>query len=218
MAPSIVSIATLAALLSPAIPNILAIAQLTAGCTTNSFTVSSWLIEDFESSGTTVRFQALNRATNTSAHLSCQVSRNTSTWQACTSDSSPLFASVQLEAAVARVRINETWVCNDLTPSRPFVISHLVFLIIPDTVVVQAQLCCPRRGFPANYLQYRRLRPLVHRSPLDQVSPQLPLPAEPISSSWTFRSRQGGLRSRVTNTVVGGLFHSAESPKRLRKD
>ncbi|KAK4667701.1 hypothetical protein QC763_310480 [Podospora pseudopauciseta] len=119
MAPSIVSIAALAALLSPAIPNILVIAQLTAGCTTNSFTVSSWLIEDFDSSGTTVRFQALNRATNTSAQLSCQVSRNTSTWQACTSDSSRLIASVQLEAAVARVRINETWVCNDLTPSRP---------------------------------------------------------------------------------------------------
>ncbi|KAK0736512.1 hypothetical protein B0T21DRAFT_451252 [Apiosordaria backusii] len=121
MAPSIVSVAALAVLLSPAIPNILALAQLTAGCTTNSFTVPSWLIEDFESTGTTVQFQALNRAINTSAQVSCQASRDTATWQGCTTtgNNSSLLASVQLEAAVVRIRVNETWVCNDLTPSRP---------------------------------------------------------------------------------------------------
>ncbi|KAK4198106.1 hypothetical protein QBC40DRAFT_179494 [Triangularia verruculosa] len=143
MAPSIACVATLAALLSP-----LTFAQVTAGCTTDSFTVTSWLIDDFESSGTIVQFQAHNRATNTSAQVSCQASRNSTVWQSCTTagNASSLLASIQLEATVARIRVNETWVCNDLTPSRP--LNFAAQGEAPVPITCNADTCTPSSTGP----------------------------------------------------------------------
>ncbi|KAK3989608.1 hypothetical protein QBC44DRAFT_342503 [Cladorrhinum sp. PSN332] len=125
MAPSLISLAALSAALFPAVFDGFARAQLVSGCTTNSFTIPSWLIQDFQAvsstNSTAVSFQAHNRATNTSAELRCRLSRGNSTSQPCTVRGSdlPLYASLQLEKAYARLSVNETWTCNDLTPQKP---------------------------------------------------------------------------------------------------
>ncbi|KAK4220783.1 hypothetical protein QBC38DRAFT_513881 [Podospora fimiseda] len=99
--------------------------QLTAGCTTNSFTIPSWLIQDFQAvssaNTTAVSFQTQNRATNASAELRCRFGGSNSTSEACTVRGStlPLFASLQLEKTYARFALNETWSCSDLTPAKP---------------------------------------------------------------------------------------------------
>ncbi|KAK4167472.1 hypothetical protein QBC43DRAFT_142349 [Cladorrhinum sp. PSN259] len=125
MAPSSRSLALLAAIALSLVPNIIVEAQLVAGCTTNSFTIPSWLIEDFQAvsstNSTAVSFQARNRATNSSAELRCRLTRGNATSQPCAIRGSerPLFASLQLEKAYARLRVEETWSCNDLNPQKP---------------------------------------------------------------------------------------------------
>jgi hypothetical protein len=126
----IVSVAVLGAVTAPAIGNVLAQAQSTAGCTSSSFTVPSWLVENFASqtSGnlTVASFHALNRATNTSLELRCQTSPANATagWQSCssgnrTSSSVPLVASFQADQSTAWFLFNETWNCSDITPAKP---------------------------------------------------------------------------------------------------
>ncbi|KAK4183190.1 hypothetical protein QBC35DRAFT_544336, partial [Podospora australis] len=102
--------------------------QLAAACTTNSFTIPSWLIENFQAvsatNATAVSFVANNRATNTSTELRCRIPGNATatTWQTCTvrGAARPVSASLQLaDKVAARIQLNETWTCNDLTPARP---------------------------------------------------------------------------------------------------
>jgi hypothetical protein len=124
------SVAALAAVFCPAVGNVFALAQASAGCTSSSFTTPSWLVENFASqtSGnlTVTSFHALNRATNTSLELRCQTSPSNATagWQSCSSGNKtasnlPLVASFQADQSTAWFLFNETWNCSDLPPVEP---------------------------------------------------------------------------------------------------
>lgn len=122
----------LTAVLAPAIGNAIAQAQLAAGCTTNSFTTPSWLVENLKSqvsaSSTFISFHALNRATNTSVELACSVptANATAGWQPCSAQSpvnlEPLVIEFQADKSTAWFRFNETWTCSDATPDKPCVV------------------------------------------------------------------------------------------------
>ncbi|KAK4121473.1 hypothetical protein N657DRAFT_622752 [Parathielavia appendiculata] len=147
---SILSIAVLTAVLGPAIGNVFAQAQLAAGCTTNSFTAPSWLVENFESqtSGGAVvaSFQALNRATKTSLELRCQTSLANATagWQRCsprnsTSSGVTLVASFQADYSTAWFMFNETWSCSDLSPTKPITFTAVSNSSVPLDCTTQSQ-------------------------------------------------------------------------------
>ncbi|OIW23408.1 hypothetical protein CONLIGDRAFT_585806 [Coniochaeta ligniaria NRRL 30616] len=89
----------------------------TTGCTSNSFAIPSWLIEDLEytAAGKT-SFHITNRATNYTADLTC--SPGSSGWNACAIQGKPwsndtLQVSVQISETSAQVMVNQTWTCND---------------------------------------------------------------------------------------------------------
>ncbi|EAQ88498.1 predicted protein [Chaetomium globosum CBS 148.51] len=132
MAARFLPVAALTAVLGPMIGNGLSWAQITAGCTANSFTTPSWLVQDFTSqiAGdlTVAAFHALNRATNVTTELRCTSTTPTSGWQSCRSRNQteqPLIASFQADTSTAWFLFNETWPCNDLTPSQPLTFSAL---------------------------------------------------------------------------------------------
>jgi hypothetical protein len=93
------------------------------GCTTNSFAIPSWLVQDLQYSGAAasstngnVSFHILNRATNYTANMVCQVGR--SGWNSCSIQDKPwsnetLQASIQVNGSSAQVLVNQTWPCND---------------------------------------------------------------------------------------------------------
>ncbi len=99
------------------------------GCTTDSFAIPSWFVQDLQySSGPAssksgnVSFHLLNRATNYTTELACQV--ESSSWNACSvvgkpSSNGTLHASVQVNGALAQVLVNETWTCNDRKGTHP---------------------------------------------------------------------------------------------------
>ncbi len=122
--------AALTAVLAPAVGNVVAVAQLAAGCTSRSFTTPSWLVDRFASETsagvTAVEFHVLNRATNVSVELRCSASSATAAtaWHACSARNQsttgqPFAASFQADSSTARFQFNETWSCSDATPSKP---------------------------------------------------------------------------------------------------
>ncbi|SPQ23987.1 23147234-4904-4ae1-896b-19f665238165 [Thermothielavioides terrestris] len=123
----VASAALLTAVFAPAIGNRLFVL---AGCTTNSFTTPSWLVENYASqtlgNSTVAAFQALNRATNTSLQLRCQASSNATApggWQSCsaqnrTNSDLPFVAAFQASNYTAYFFFNETWACSDV-PGKP---------------------------------------------------------------------------------------------------
>jgi hypothetical protein len=125
----VASAALLTAVFAPAIGNRLFVL---AGCTTNSFTTPSWLVENYASqtlgNSTVAAFQALNRATNTSLQLRCQASSNATApggWQSCsaqnrTNSDLPFVAAFQASNYTAYFFFNETWACSDV-PGKPYV-------------------------------------------------------------------------------------------------
>ena len=134
MAVRFLSVAALTAVLAPAIENGLSWAQITAGCTANSFTTPSWLVQDFTSeiaaNLTVASFHALNRATNVTTELRCTSTTPTAGWQSCRARNQteqPLLASFQADTSTAWFLFNETWPCNDLTPSQTYVLWHSLF-------------------------------------------------------------------------------------------
>ncbi|KAK3356420.1 hypothetical protein B0T25DRAFT_452307 [Lasiosphaeria hispida] len=99
----------------------------TSGCTSKSFTVPSWYIEELQYFGAATNasasFHLLNRANNFTASLGCQVQGNG--WNACTTRGKPFAnatvqASIQVTGDLARVLVNQTWACNDRGVSLSF--------------------------------------------------------------------------------------------------
>ncbi|KAK3290485.1 uncharacterized protein B0H64DRAFT_350467 [Chaetomium fimeti] len=132
MAARFLSVAALTAVLAPAVGNGFAWAQIPAGCTANSFTTPSWLVQDFTSqiaaNLTVASFHALNRATNVTAELRCTSTTPTAGWQSCRSRNQteqPFLASFQADTSTAWFMFNETWPCDDMTPSQPLTFSAL---------------------------------------------------------------------------------------------
>lgn len=99
------------------------------GCTTYSFTIPSWFIKDLQYSGAAtpstsgnVSFNLLNRATNYTADMACEVGN--SGWNTCSVQGQPgsnetLQASVQVNGTWAQLLVNQTWTCNDRNESDP---------------------------------------------------------------------------------------------------
>jgi hypothetical protein len=119
-------VAALVAVFAP----FLAQAQLAEGCTTNSFTTPSWLIDGLRSqadnSSTVVSFHALNRATNASIQVRCLSAPTNATaeWKDCaagnqTGSYPALKVSFQADKTTAQFRFNETWSCSDANPAAP---------------------------------------------------------------------------------------------------
>ena len=106
-------------------------APVPSGCTTNSFQIPSWFIQDFSTRGLNgTSFGLLNRATNTSVQLTCagKSSSSSSGWAACTSTgnktaSDALGAWVKVAGSeAASVQVQQSWTCNDRDASKPYVL------------------------------------------------------------------------------------------------
>ncbi|KAK3937731.1 hypothetical protein QBC46DRAFT_356387 [Diplogelasinospora grovesii] len=117
--------AVLFAAAAAATPSSISQAQASVGnCTTNSFTVPSWYVREFHSASGAVTLDLQNRASNSTASLTCQTGNATSTWSKCASkeNTASLDASVQLSggaAAAAGVQVRQTWVCDDRNTTKP---------------------------------------------------------------------------------------------------
>ncbi|KAL2167421.1 hypothetical protein VTG60DRAFT_1327 [Thermothelomyces hinnuleus] len=143
----VLSVGALAAVLAPAIGDALAWAQSTGGCTTNSFTTPSWLVDNLElhraANQTVASFNALNRATDVSLGLECSSSSSPTAggWQSCRvrNETEHLLAvAFRADNATAWFRFNETWSCSDLTPSEP----HVIPESLPGTTSASVALDC----------------------------------------------------------------------------
>ncbi|AEO58268.1 hypothetical protein MYCTH_101321 [Thermothelomyces thermophilus ATCC 42464] len=128
----VLSVGVLATVLAPAIGDGHASAQSTGGCTTNSFTTPSWLVDNLElqraANQTVASFNALNRATDVSLELECSSSSSPTAggWQSCRIRNVTehlLAAAFRADNATAWFRFSETWSCSDLTPSEPITFS-----------------------------------------------------------------------------------------------
>ncbi|KAK4223380.1 hypothetical protein QBC38DRAFT_517170 [Podospora fimiseda] len=93
--------------------------QTPGGCTTNSFTIPSWFIQELEYTPETrhVSFQILNRPANISTTASCQASDKG--WNNCETKDDDFFAQVLIEGTIAQISVNHTWECTDRNLSTP---------------------------------------------------------------------------------------------------
>lgn len=122
-----VLLSTSSAPLADAVPNGLGLVtrQSTENCTSSSFTVPSWYIREFKtSSATEASFSLQNRATGSSAALTCKTGASESGWS-CTASSSAsdpsLHVALQVKCAKASIEVQQSWSCSDRNPSRPYV-------------------------------------------------------------------------------------------------
>ena len=135
--PSLGSLVRDLLVLGPVVGNVVALAQLTTGCTSSSFTTPGWLVEKFrlQSSASLIvaDFHALNRASGVSLELRCSSSNGTAAgeWHSCsanrTNTNQPFLAAFQTvnnNSAVSFL-LNDTWTCNDLNLSKPYVLPRL---------------------------------------------------------------------------------------------
>ncbi|CAP65119.1 uncharacterized protein PODANS_5_7010 [Podospora anserina S mat+] len=85
------------------------------GCTSRSFTIPSWFVEDLTATEGGASFSLLNRATNQTAEYTCQGGN-------CSAEEEieDLVASVQISGTRASVSVNQTWSCSDRTPETKF--------------------------------------------------------------------------------------------------
>lgn len=117
-------VSQLAVLAALASSGLAADSALTDGCSTRSFTLPSWLIQDYITTGSRTQFRVLNRATYVSANLICQTTTETASGEtiSCTtstaSDTDPgLVVSLQpVNSTTSQVFLNQTWTCNDVKP------------------------------------------------------------------------------------------------------
>ena len=104
--------------------------RLIPGCTTDSFAIPSWFIHDLQyssgngtSKGGKVDFHLLNRATNYTTDMSCQV--GSSSWSICSTkgkawSNNTLAVSVQVvNETSATLLVNQTWTCSDRQGTKP---------------------------------------------------------------------------------------------------
>ncbi|KAK3985429.1 hypothetical protein QBC44DRAFT_374158 [Cladorrhinum sp. PSN332] len=89
------------------------------GCTTNSFTIPSWFIQDlaYTPESRNISFGILNRPANISTAASCQADRKG--WNSCTTKDESFLARVQVHGTLAQISVNQTWECNDRNLSSP---------------------------------------------------------------------------------------------------
>lgn len=103
------------------------------GCTTNSFAIPSWFVQNFtfSKSDDTATFHLLNRANNYTASLACANSTASSTasnlWAHCSvTDSNKTDASLTAlvrvaNTSTANILLSQTWSCNDRNLTHPYV-------------------------------------------------------------------------------------------------
>ncbi|KAL1839900.1 hypothetical protein VTJ49DRAFT_1035 [Mycothermus thermophilus] len=117
-----------AALTAAVLAPVLVASQLTAGCTSNSFTIPSWVVQDFASQATSnltvTSFNAINRATNEALGFRCLSTDSEEGWQNCsarnrTDATLPYTVAVRSEGTTAEFRFNETWSCDDIDARSP---------------------------------------------------------------------------------------------------
>lgn len=110
-------------MLSPSLPKFLVAASAAAlvsaqgqpaaaaGCTSNSFSIPSWFVQDValagEGTAQTVSFNVLNRATNGTTNVACKAGG------ACTSVDKTLEAVVEVDVSSVHILLSQTWGCND---------------------------------------------------------------------------------------------------------
>lgn len=82
-----------------------------AGCTSNSFSIPSWFVQDValagEGTAQTVSFNVLNRATNGTTNVACKAGGT------CTAVDKTLEAVANLGASSVHILLSQTWGCND---------------------------------------------------------------------------------------------------------
>ncbi|KAM7183985.1 hypothetical protein V8F33_013256 [Rhypophila sp. PSN 637] len=149
-------LAVLTALASSAIA---ANAALADSCNTRSFTIPSWLIENYTTTGSRTSFRVLNRATNTTTNLVCQATPGSDGTSSCTASSSSadqgLVVSLQpVNSTSSRVLLNQTWSCNDVKPltftatgsgllSSICAPSEICITVIPPPTLIKGSLLIP---------------------------------------------------------------------------
>ncbi|KAK1830985.1 hypothetical protein QBC39DRAFT_382765 [Podospora conica] len=110
-------------MLSPTLPSFLLVASAAvlvsaqgqpaaaSGCTTNSFTIPSWFVQDVaiagEGASQTVSFSVLNRATNGTTTVAC------TSGGACTAGDKDLEALADVGDSSVHILVSQTWGCND---------------------------------------------------------------------------------------------------------
>lgn len=86
-----------------------------AGCTSNSFAIPSWFVQDLEVSGTgasqNARFNLLNRASNGTTDVVCELQGANES--KCVAEGKALDASVAVKGNSVEIFLNQTWSCND---------------------------------------------------------------------------------------------------------
>ncbi|KAK4155377.1 hypothetical protein C8A00DRAFT_42011 [Chaetomidium leptoderma] len=239
----VLSFAALAAVVAvgPA-SNAFAQAQLTAGCTSNSFTTPSWLVNNFASQSmpelTVVDFYALNRATNVSLEVRCSwVNATTTGWQTCsagnrTSTEHPFVASVQADNSTAWFRFNETWTCSDEAPSKPITFTAVGNSSVPLSCSTNGVTSCKSTKpllVKAALLSPVKITPAYVNGPMghDTKGCVSSTPAwEVAASQINLRKDEGSLQSGNAFVIIrndllgytascGGTFSSAAAPQPL---
>ncbi|KAK3353989.1 hypothetical protein B0T25DRAFT_480581 [Lasiosphaeria hispida] len=126
MALTLASLAVLSAsasLFVAAAPSLLAERETTAAnCTSSSFTIPSWFVNDFQTRGANTSFSVLNRATGSSFLLGCQAVGSSSDLKCSTSGSASdpsLQISLQVKDKSASIKVQQSWSCNDRNPNHP---------------------------------------------------------------------------------------------------
>ncbi|KAL1902495.1 hypothetical protein Sste5346_001476 [Sporothrix stenoceras] len=91
------------------------------GCTTSSFSIPSWYVQNLTSSSAGVAsFHVVNRANNDSADVTCPSGAG---WKECqlggTGNKPALVPRIQVNGTTAHIALNQTWMCNDRNLSQP---------------------------------------------------------------------------------------------------
>ncbi|KAK0732210.1 hypothetical protein B0H67DRAFT_478554 [Lasiosphaeris hirsuta] len=124
LAASFAVLSASTSLLVTAAPSLLAERQAsTADCTSSSFTIPSWFVNDFQT-GPGASFSILNRATGSSFSVACQAAGSGSDLKCSTSGSASdpsLQISLQVKDKLASIKVQQSWPCSDRNPSRPAV-------------------------------------------------------------------------------------------------
>ncbi|KAK4446952.1 hypothetical protein QBC34DRAFT_468682 [Podospora aff. communis PSN243] len=88
-----------------------------ANCTTNSFTIPSWYVQEFKTVASDATFAIQNRATGASTALTCK-SGSGEGWS-CSSSDTTLQVSLEVKEKTASVDVKQSWSCNDRNPASP---------------------------------------------------------------------------------------------------
>lgn len=87
--------------------------DLSSGCTSRSFSVPSWLVENISKSNDDISFHISNRATNFATDVACKEG-SAGAWGDCTAKAGEgLKASIKITGSSVQFLLNQTWTCND---------------------------------------------------------------------------------------------------------